>query len=283
MTKMNLVDKTTGVPYQRILHSDGQIDFIIGGVDTTQECTIQSRMNSYQDIYEIKLAANALRSDGVKTINLFVPCFLHQRDDRQFQEGRSFGLWEVCEDIKSIGFNRITLFHLHSDVLPALLKTRTNRVEVVSNKMYIQQAIASTRFAHNLEPGSNDVILVSPDAGAYKWVYKLGEELKMQVVTGNKSRNLVTNELHIDVHGDVKNRVCLICDDLCGGGRSFIELSKELKSQGATHVYLYISHFEGGDNIEETCKRLEENLNGVYTTNSIRDINNELVTQFKVI
>lgn len=273
MKKLNLVDKLDGIPYQKIVHSDKQVDIIIGMVDCTEEVWIHSRMNSYEDLLVIKLAANALRGYGIPKINLFVPCFLHQRDDRQFVQGQSFGLWEVCAEVKSIGFSTIAIFHPHSDVLPALLYTRTNKVEVMSNKVYIQQAIFNIRDKHKVDP-----ILVSPDAGAYKWVYKLGENLNLPVVTGNKCR--IGSDIKVDIHGDVKGKICLILDDYADGARTFVTLAEELKRQGASYVYLYISHSLFSNGLD-TVKKV---IDGVYTTNSIGKVEaSDFMTIFKVI
>ncbi len=289
IAELNLVEQGNGVPYKKNKFPDGQVSLEINvnavgmeGMLPPDVILIKTRMNSYEDVFLIKAAVNALRSWGVSTINLFVSCFFHQRDDREFAPGISFGLWEVCEDIRYLHFHTITIFHPHSDVLPALLKTRLNRVIVIDPKQFMQLAIADIRSKEGINPLADltvvkDVILVSPDAGAYKWVYKMGEKLGMQVVTGNKCR--IGDDLHVDVHGDVDGRVCLIPDDYLDGGRTFIELANELIKQGARSVYLYVSHglFSHGET------GLTDYLNHIYTTNSIKDDQSDFVTRFKII
>lgn len=284
LAELNLVEMGNGVPYKIIKHPDGQVDVQINvnavgmeGLPVPETVLIKTRMNSYEDLYKIKAAVNALRSWGVYNVNLFISCFFHQRDDREFAPGISFGLWEMCEDIKALQCRVITIFHPHSDVLPALLKTRLNRVIVLEPKQFIQLAIADIRSKHGIGPGDQDVVLVSPDAGAYKWVYKLGEKLGMKVVTGNKCR--IGDDLHVDVHGDVDGRVCLILDDYLDGGRTFTELTGELIKQKARTVYQYVSHglFSYGED------GLKDYMKHVYTTNSIKNDTSDFVTRFKVI
>jgi len=63
------------------------------------------------------------------------------------------------------------------------------------------------------------------------------------------------------------------------GGYTFYLLAKQLKEQGASNVYLYISHayFNKGFDL------LKEYINHVYCTNSVKDINDSFVTQVKII
>lgn len=283
MSKLNLVEEGNGVLYTITTHKDSQISFKIDqermrnrGYDLTtpESCEIRSRMNSYTDLYIIKAATQALRSWGVKTINLFVSCFFGQRSDREFGTGESFDLWEICQDIQAQGYHTKTIFHPHSDVLPALLYSRYGKVVIMPHKPYVQIALADIIAKY----GAQDVVIVSPDAGAYKWVYKLGGELGIQVVTGNKCR--FGEDLHVDIHGDVNNKICLVLDDYLDGGRTFTELAKPLRAQGATKVYLYISHGLFSYGITDEMRQL---LDGIYTTNSINDDQDDFVTKFKII
>lgn len=284
IAELNLVSQGNGVPYEKIKYPDGQVSVKIrtdamelkttGTLVAPDSVLIKSRMNSYEDIFYIISATDALRSWGVSTVSLFITCFLTQRSDREFIPGHSFDLWEMCDIIKHQHFHTITVFHPHSDVLPALLKTRLNRVILPEIKPYIQMAIANVELKH-----SSKVTLISPDAGAYKWVFKMGEKLDRVVVSGNKSRDLFSGAITIDVHGDVKDKVCLILDDYCDGGRTFIKLAEQLKIQGAAHVYLYVSHglFSNGYDDLQTV------IEHVYTTNSISDASVDFITRFKVL
>ena len=45
-----------------------------------------------------------------------------------------------------------------------------------------------------------------------------------------------------EVFGDVTGKSVLIADDICDGGRTFIELAKVLKERGAAHIHLHVTH-----------------------------------------
>jgi ribose-phosphate pyrophosphokinase len=96
-------------------------------------------------------------------------------------------------------------------------------------------------------------------------------------VPSNKVR--VNGAPQISIQGDVKGKKCLIIDDLADGGRTFKNLAQELKNQGATAVYLYVTHGQFNYGFEE----LKEVIDKIYCTNSYKDIEDAFVTQFTVV
>lgn len=279
IAELNLVEMGNGIPYSKVKYPDGQISIVVnttilGEHHVLESVLIKSRMNSYEDVFAIISAADALRSWGVTNVSLFISCFLTQRSDREFIPGHSFDLWEMADIIKQQHFRSITVFHPHSDVLPALLKTRLNKVIVMDSKQYVQLALSQIETAHDCK-----VTLVSPDAGAFKWVFKLGEKLMRNVVAGNKSRDLFSGHIETSIHADINGKVCLIVDDYCDGGRTFVQLAEKLVAQGAAAVYLFTAHglYSNG---EEDLKKY---IKGAYTTNSIKDEQTDFTTRFKLI
>jgi ribose-phosphate pyrophosphokinase len=65
----------------------------------------------------------------------------------------------------------------------------------------------------------------------------------------------------------------IIIDDICDGGRTFIELAKVIKEQTDKPIYLVVTHgiFSGG------FEKLSDVLDGIFCTNSVKNINFETV------
>jgi len=97
------------------------------------------------------------------------------------------------------------------------------------------------------------------------------------LVPSNKVR--VDGVPQISIQGNVKDKDCLIVDDLADGGRTFKFLAEALKNQGAAKVFLYVTHGQFNYGFDE----LKETIDHVYCTNSYKDIEDVFVTQFKVI
>jgi ribose-phosphate pyrophosphokinase len=208
------------------------------------------------------------------SVSLFIPCMFGQRSDRRFHSGQSFDLKIISNLINSCEFSKVKILDTHSDVTLALI----NNSEKVSSFQYVEEAVKDIN--------SDNLVLVSPDAGAYKRVFTYAEDLNLPVVAANKYRDLEGN-INLSFLGSVDGKDCLIVDDLCSRGGTFINLGKQLKEQGASKVYLYITHFEGGcEEYKQTIGNLLKVVDGVYTTNSYREFDEEdlqKINVFKVI
>jgi ribose-phosphate pyrophosphokinase len=109
------------------------------------------------------------------------------------------------------------------------------------------------------------LVLISPDAGAEKKIKELGNllssnEKKVPLLCARKVRDTLTGAiLATEIYGDVQGRDLIILDDICDGGRTFVELAKALRNQGAGDLYLYVTHgifSKGLTELKEYFKRV---------------------------
>jgi ribose-phosphate pyrophosphokinase len=126
---------------------------------------------------------------------------------------------------------------------------------------------------------SNDTSIISPDAGALKKAFGIAKIFdRDRVIMASKVRNLITGEIsHTEVPLiDSDANKFVIIDDICDGGRTFIEiakviLSKRPKREFNTEIYLIVSHgiFSKG------FKELNKYFDGIYSTNSYSEISDD--------
>lgn len=86
-------------------------------------------------------------------------------------------------------------------------------------------------------------LLCYPDAGALKKYTKIYKDYSF--VSADKVREPLTGEITgMELNGKefVKGENVLIVDDICDGGRTFIELAKLLYAAGAKEVNLFVTH-----------------------------------------
>jgi ribose-phosphate pyrophosphokinase len=85
-----------------------------------------------------------------------------------------------------------------------------------------------------------------------------------------KTGNILHTEIPVlDQHNDL---TYVIIDDICDGGRTFIELAKVIKEGRPTaKVFLIVTHgiFSAG------FKTLNEYMDGIFCTNSYRDVSDD--------
>jgi len=253
--------------FKVIKYPDGQINIQVD--DFLPK--VEIRINSYEDLFILKSIADVYKLHNKELSELIVPCLFGQRSDRRFQENESFGLKLICDFINSFGFKKVSLFDTHSDVSLALIDNSRK----ISSFQYVDESLSEiSKFGITV---NKDLVLVSPDAGAYKKVFKYAEDLNLPLVAANKFRDLKGN-VTLNILGDVIGKNCLIVDDILDGGFTFHLLAKQLKEQGASKVYLYVSHAYFNKGVD-----FSEYIDHFYCTNSIKDIKDKKVTQFKII
>jgi ribose-phosphate pyrophosphokinase len=235
--------------------------------DTTQKVTITHRLNSFNDLGLLCITVDALRRMDVKIIDLFIPYFPAARQDRVMIKGEALSVKVYADIINRLQLNKVFVFDAHSEVTPALV----NNCEVIPNHTFIQ---------HVLKVVGDNVKLISPDGGALKKIYKVSEFLGgIDVVECSKSRDVKTGKLSgFKVYEDDLNGMdCLIVDDICDGGGTFVGLAEELKNKNAGKLYLAVSHgiFNKGFEVLN-C------FDGIFTTNSVKDFEDENVQVIKL-
>jgi len=222
-----------------------------------KEVTISHRIQSFNDLGLFLLAVDAVKRMGVNSIKAILPYFPAARQDRIMVSGESFSLKVYADLINACNLKEVIIYDAHSDVTPALI----NNSKALSNHSFIKKVIDSL---------GKEVVLISPDGGALKKIYKLASELQeYEVIECSKSRDVKTGKLSgFKVYEeDLGGKDLLIVDDICDGGGTFLGLAKELKRKNAGKIYLAVSHgiFSKG------FENLTEYFDHIYTTDSFKD------------
>jgi len=256
------------IKFQSFTFSGGEPHIKINpDFDRNQKITITHRLNSFNDLGLLCITVDALRRMDVKIIDLFIPYFPAARQDRVMIPGEPLSVKVYADIINALQLNKVFVFDAHSEVTPALV----NNCEVIPNHTFIQQV---------LKVIGENVKLISPDGGALKKIYKVSEFLGgVDVVECSKSRDVKTGKLSgFKVYEDDLNGIdCLIVDDICDGGGTFVGLAEELKNKNAGKLYLAVSHgiFNKGFEVLN-C------FDAIFTTNSVKDFEGESVQVIKL-
>lgn len=233
------------------------------------EICVTHRVNNGECLMQLLIAVDALRNLNVGNIHLIMPYIPYARQDRKCYSGESFSLKVFCSVINSMNFSSVTVIDSHSDVAPALLNNCIN----ISNREYIKDIVYAD---FDEKP-----ILISPDAGSNKKCNKLAIELELDLVKCDKVRDVKTGELSgfEAFSNNLFGRDCLIVDDICDGGGTFIGLAKELKAKNAGKLHLFTTHgiYSKGFEIFKGV------FDTIYCTNSIKDIHDPYIKQKNIL
>ena len=235
--------------------------------DILKSVTVTHRLNSFNDLGLLCLAVDALQRMEAKLEILIIPYFPSARQDRVMVKGEPLSVKVYADIINSLKFKKVIVFDTHSEVTSAVL----NNCDHVTNHKFIEKVVQ--------EIGSN-VLLISPDGGALKKIYKVSEFLGgVEVVECSKSRDVKTGKLTgFKVYADdLHGKDCLIVDDICDGGGTFMGLAVELKKKNAGKLYLVVSHGIFSKGFED-LKCFER----IFTTDSFKNMENDYLTQIKL-
>ena len=250
---------------------------------------IESRLNTFSDLELIICATQALKEVGVKNIELYIPYCIGGRSDRKFMEGGiNYIKHVIAPIINSQGYNRVTIMDPHSDVLEACI----NNFKKTDNLKLVTFALRDYFLSKGFETWNKDnfenVRFISPDAGALKKVFHVAEATRYphNVIIASKHRNLETGKIdYTDVPMSVNDadKDFFIFDDICDGGRTFIEIAKavdekrklssSVKPEQYGKNYLVVTHgiFSYGFDF------LVQHFDGIYCTNSVKDIQDGII------
>lgn len=227
---------------------------------------IQITMNfqSSDDLIDMILATNALRhmyGHDIK-IDLVVPYFPFSRQDRVMTEGESFGLQSAYDIIKMCNFNSVTTWDIHSDVAGAMFPAGVFR-------NIPQEEIWTGMIKTELT--SVKTVIISPDAGALKKIYKVAKATGLTVVEAKKVRDVATGQItHTEIDSSQLAGVdtAIIVDDIIDGGKTFLELAKVIRGNGFTgKLILCATHgifSKGLDSFTD--------FDEIYTANNINNV-----------
>lgn len=224
---MRTVDLNINKNVRFILFPDNQPHVIVEGVAAGDEAEVICSITDSFKMIHLLQTANALDHLQAKKKRLIIPYLMAARYDRLMQHGDSLDLEVIAGLINSCGFEEVLLFDVHSEVSLQLINNAINS----NNKQLVDQYTKP------------DAIVICPDAGASKKVTEYlnwNKNLK-EIVYCDKKRELSTGRLTLQVYDPQKcdNKNCVIIDDICDGGATFLAIAEQIRPK---HLTLIVSH-----------------------------------------
>ena len=213
---------------------------------------IQSVSSPANDnLMELLLSIDALKRSSAKNITAVIPYFGYARQDRKVVPRTSISAKLVSKLIAKAGADRVVTVDLHSGQIQGFFD------------IPVDNLFATPIFARHIKKKlkKNNIICVAPDVGGTARARALGKLLNVDLAIVDKRRPAPGKSEVMNVIGNVKNKTCILVDDIIDSGGTIVNAASELKKRGAKDVHVYVTHgVLSGNAVEKIKKSSIKNL-----------------------
>lgn len=251
-----LPESKVEIKYKSFRFSAGEKQVRLPDLRSYERVVIEAFFPSDEQIFEIMLLRNAIRVASNVPVTLSLPYLPYSRQDRACHPGEAFGLQVLMNSLNlySQGVDGIVTWDVHSKVAETLARRAGNTgFKNVTAEHFVRRYIQSN-------PGvlGTETLVIAPDKGAKDRAEVVHQELKSKypILYAEKKRDPNDGSILETILPDVDQAIApsgiLIVDDICDGGRTFIELAKVIRKQlYCEEITLYVTHalFSKGFNV----------------------------------
>ena len=255
----NLSQKISKFLKTKLVHSsikkfaDGEIYIEINeNIRGNSIFLIQSISSPANDnLMELLLCVDALKRSSAKNITAVIPYFGYARQDRKVAPRTSISAKLVSNLITKAGADRVVTVDLHAGQIQGFFD------------IPVDNLFATPIFARHVKKNlkEKNLICVSPDVGGVERTRALARKLDIGIAIIDKRRPAPGKSQVMNVIGNVKNKTCIIIDDIIDSGGTIINAAQALINRGAKEVHVYITHgVLSGKAVEKIKKSKIKNL-----------------------
>jgi ribose-phosphate pyrophosphokinase len=183
-------------------------------------------------LMELLVALDAVRRGSASRITAVMPYFGYARQDRKSGPRTPISAKLVANLITVAGADRVLTMDLHAGQIQGFFD------------IPLDNLFAAPVFVRHIEENfeKEDLLMVSPDVGGVVRARAFAKRLEtdLAIIDKRRERAGVSEVMHII--GDVKDRTCILVDDICDSGGTLCNAAEALMEAGAKAVHAYITH-----------------------------------------
>ena len=214
--------------------SDGEVMVeIMENVRGKDVFVLQSTCAPTNDnLMELLVMVDALKRSSVARVTAAIPYFGYARQDRRPRSARvAISAKVVANMLASVGVARVLTMDLHADQIQGFFDMPVDNV-------YAAPVLLGDVWKQRYD----NLIVVSPDVGGVVRARALAKRLESDLAIIDKRRPKANVSEVMNVIGEVKDRTCVIMDDMVDTAGTLVKAAQVLKEEGATKVVAYCTH-----------------------------------------
>ncbi|WP_278898030.1 ribose-phosphate diphosphokinase [Lactobacillus gallinarum] len=243
--------------------SDGEIQVNIGesirGCDVFVIQSIQDPVN--ENFMELEIILDALHRASAHTINVVVPYLAYSRSDTKTRSREPITAKLVANLLQLTGMDRLITVDLHASQIQGFYSVPVDHLHAIPllGQYFLDNGIATKE--------DDDIVVVSPDHSGAKLARNFGQYFNAPIAIVDQRGARYDTEVH-DIIGDVKDKKCIIVDDLIDTGSRISSSTKSVMAAGAKKVYVAATHALLSKNATEVLNELP--IEQIVVTDTIK-------------
>ena len=210
-------------------------------------------------LMELLITIDAVKRASAKRITVVIPYFGYARQDRKDEGRTAISAKLVANLITTAGAERVVTVDLHAGQIQGFFDIP------LDNLFSVGEII---KDINNKYKNFSNLAIVSPDVGGVLRARAFAKRLNASLVIIDKRRERIGESEVMNVIGEVKNKTCILLDDIADSAGTLCNAAKALKQQGAKDILSYIVH---GVLSEKSLEKIEiSDIKELVLTDSIQ-------------
>lgn len=216
--------------------SDGEISVNIK--ETVRGCDVfivQSTCSPVNNnLMELLIMIDAFKRASAGRINAVIPYYGYARQDRKAKSRDPITAKLVANLLTAAGADRVLTMDLHAAQIQGYFDIPVDHL--------LGAPILANYFLDKGLGDRDDVVVVSPDLGSVTRARKFADKLNAPIAIIDKRRPKANVSEIMNIIGDVKDKICILIDDMIDTAGTIANAANALKELGAKNVYACCTH-----------------------------------------
>ena len=254
--------------------SDGEI--CVNIKETVRGCdvfVVQSTSTPVNDnLMELLVMIDAFKRASCNKLTVVMPYFGYARQDRKARARDPITAKLVANLLEKAGADRVLTMDLHSTQLQGFF-------DIPVDNLLGMPVLAKYFLKNGFK--NDDLVIVSPDVGSVTRSRSMAAKFNAPLAIIDKRRPKANVMEVMNIIGDVKDKVCLMLDDMIDTAGTITQGAKALSDAGAREVYACCSHgvFSG-----PAMQRIQDSpLKKVVILNTIQQPQDKLIDKIEEV
>ena len=251
----------TASEYSRLTSPRGVVQQALRGADVFIVQSVCSSPNGFDvndNLMELLIMIDAAKRASAHSVSAVITHYGYARQDRKAAPREPITAKLVADLLTAAGADNIIAIDLHQDAIQGFFDKPVNHMTAMP--IFVD-------YFKQMGFKSEELCVVSPDVGRAKAAKKFSTLLDCDIAIMHKDRPKHNQAEITALIGDVKDKICILNDDMIDTAGSLVAAATTLKAKGAKKIYACATHglFSGPayERLENSC--IEE----VVVTNAV--------------